>query len=607
MNIPKERTRNFPSAEAARSKPKNQEGLIVSNSSGASLTLFPTQVIHFQRLAAILEYYRFALDTSLMGTGKTFSTLAIAIHFGIPIFVICPKTAVPMWRKTAKDVGVQVADAMTYDTLRGRKGSGTKHKWLAREELIKDGREFMTFTPTEELIQLIKNGVMVVFDEFHYLRHISARTMACQSIIRMCHKLNNDPTSKSPNFVIALSGTPATEQDEYIRYMRFLGLIKSPMLFTTNQGKIRLLGAAELAARCGELDPNATRAVSHRRLNEDPIVDERSVISFCYDLYREVIMKFIVSEMATPSGSQLIAKNSLFLLDAFPEDKKRFEDALQGLIQALSVPNENIDQLMANPEEELEKQNPEAQPEINKKGLIEGRGNAMLQQMEISKVRSIILHAMKEKRADPRVKLIFFFSYLKSIQHAANILLNDYGYNPDDIGILTGKTKLPMRSKIIERFNTPTIYEDIDDDKLDESTRIKTNGGISILIGNLVVCSTGISLHDTVGNQPRITYCCSSSRIIDVYQSCYRTCRMGAKSFSRVFVCYATLEDPGKQKNKAEECIDINMVNIVGSEANILSRLTRRSSVFAETLLAQREDPNIKFPSEFPFQIVRPL
>lgn len=80
--------------------------------------LRPWQIPHAERLLAILNAKRAALDASDTGTGKTYSALAIAREMQVVPFVVGPKSARGAWEQASDVMGVPV-EFVNYEKARG--------------------------------------------------------------------------------------------------------------------------------------------------------------------------------------------------------------------------------------------------------------------------------------------------------------------------------------------------------------------------------------------------------------------------------------------------------------------------------------------------------
>jgi len=85
--------------------------------------LLPHQPQHVRNLVWILDEKQrtAAIDGSDTGTGKTYTTCAVAKVLGLSLLVMCPKPAVPAWYRVASRLEVNVLGVVNYETLQNNK------------------------------------------------------------------------------------------------------------------------------------------------------------------------------------------------------------------------------------------------------------------------------------------------------------------------------------------------------------------------------------------------------------------------------------------------------------------------------------------------------
>lgn len=69
--------------------------------------LRPYQVPHTENLARSLSHYRYALDQSDPGTGKTYCAVAVCRELGLTPAIVCPKSVVDAWERVLKGFGIK--------------------------------------------------------------------------------------------------------------------------------------------------------------------------------------------------------------------------------------------------------------------------------------------------------------------------------------------------------------------------------------------------------------------------------------------------------------------------------------------------------------------
>lgn len=139
--------------------------------------LLSWQAAPAEHLFSVLRQNGAALDASSTGTGKTFVAGAVIREFDFPTLVICPKIAIPAWRRMGIALGVEF-DVLNYEKLRtGRTLCG---KWNSEDRF--------EFAPEVKF---------VVFDEAH--RASGVRTQNAEMLIA---------ARRQNIYTLALTATP---------------------------------------------------------------------------------------------------------------------------------------------------------------------------------------------------------------------------------------------------------------------------------------------------------------------------------------------------------------------------------------------------------------
>jgi len=120
----------------------------------------PTGLLDYQvpsvfTLSRAIARFRAAADTSDTGTGKTYTSLAVARQLGLRSLIVCPKSVITAWRRVAKFLNVEVHDIINYERLKGGKYGHVK--WVSKTTMAADG-DFEWKVPGD---------VLLIFDEAH--------------------------------------------------------------------------------------------------------------------------------------------------------------------------------------------------------------------------------------------------------------------------------------------------------------------------------------------------------------------------------------------------------------------------------------------------------
>lgn len=83
--------------------------------------LLTYQIPHFYQMIETIKRSNCILDASDTGTGKTYTTLALAKALKLKPLVICPKSVIPSWISVAKHFGIKLFGISNYELFKGCK------------------------------------------------------------------------------------------------------------------------------------------------------------------------------------------------------------------------------------------------------------------------------------------------------------------------------------------------------------------------------------------------------------------------------------------------------------------------------------------------------
>jgi hypothetical protein len=362
------------------------------------LTLREWQVDWAYKAQAILAAYRCYIDTSRMGSGKTFIVLWLAQQLDVRPLIVCPVIMIDIWRRTAAQYGIPVVDVISYQSLRSQTGKQPRHGLLVRE----DGE----FTVTSLYTSLVESGVLLVLDEMQYTKNNNSQYRACCSLVR---SINKAATTRSR--VALLSGSPFDKEKHAVSLLRMLGYM---------EGKSVLRRLRYLINVCNRIDTEATSVV----LDEEG----SGVANLCYRLYVGVVKKAISGAMQPETMKcRFDVKNAFYRISDSSVEELRA--ALDDLARAVGY-NHETSTLEWSGEEEKEH-------DI-------GAVTRALVRIENAKVPDFARVA-RTILSKERVKLVISLNYTSTIDQLA-ALLSDY-----EPLILIGKTK--NRSVVVQHFN----------------------------------------------------------------------------------------------------------------------------------------------------------
>ena len=444
------------------------------------------QIPHVDKIKRILHDTHCAFDMSMMGTGKTFTTSELCLQCKFTCLIaVCPTTVEARWHHM-RNYGVPIYDVVSYQSLRSTKGHQPKHGLLERYDIIKeDGGEDYYFKVTPRFEELVKQGVLLVFDEAQNVKNKSVQAEACKTLASYIL------TQTGRSRFMLLSGSPIDKEEHAINIMQLMGFIRSHRLFVYHKesDRLELRGAQELVDYCNSVNRELTTTV----LLENPFLP-KNVRHVCYLLFQKVLKPNITSAMPPPPTNVPIdCKNGYYRM-ADP-DSNDYISAIEDLHHA-------------------SKYN-EVRGTVNVEGENLGAITNALMQVERPKVATFARKAIEDLEANPNCKVGIFVNYKITLKLIAELLAK---YRPL---ILQGNVPKKKREPIIEKFQAP-------------------NTEYRVLISNLKVASTGIDLDDKVGIYPRICYASPSYLISDLHQLTRRFLRMDTKSVATIRFVYGS-------------------------------------------------------------------
>ena len=196
--------------------------------------LLPHQWGHFRSLRRGLKAHRRMVDTSIMGSGKSYVAAAIAKDMGLDLVVFAPRSAHTNWRMATKHVGVGL-EFYAYSRFAARKKPYT---------VTLEGSRGRHGVPTPDWGARVSGGIIMVLDECHYLKNNSARSRFIEGLTRDLF------ASPGRSCVLAISATLFDKPEHAVRFARVLGIVKRRRLmgYNFNTGQCHPEGLADIAS-----------------------------------------------------------------------------------------------------------------------------------------------------------------------------------------------------------------------------------------------------------------------------------------------------------------------------------------------------------------------
>ena len=466
------------------------------------IKLLDHQLDHVNFIENLLKVNNFYLDCSSMGCGKTFVSLYLAQKYKFKMIIICPKSMISSWKQLSEDYNIELLFITTYQSFRG-----TKHGYLS---IDKDGN----YSPTDKLIELSKNKILVVYDEIQYIKNPCKQLNACIALSK-CILTNKD--SK----IGCLSATPFDKEELCVNLLYLTQTVKANEMYNYNKQTrtYTYTGYNELKEVCGLIDNNETKRITSSYIYTNV---KKNILKKCYKLFINVLQPLFISSMKPfiipfdHDCANLYCKLELVQNIKIRGYIKKLRCALKMLFDNKSNKAEVMSSI-----------------------------TFYMQNIELIKVNSMIKRLVDEDIENNNCKIIIYVNYYKSINKLKEFYPNALQLS----GNMSGKE----RDININKFN-------------------QHNMDYNILISNIKVGGIGINLHDINGNFPRKMYIIPSYSILDLHQATGRIYRAGTMSNSTVRIIYSknnekrlleilakkgnVLKDITKNKNQLNICSD---------------------------------------------------
>ncbi len=441
------------------------------------LVLREHQIPHVEKIKQIFMSHYIALDLSTMGAGKTYTASKLSLDFNYKnVLVVCPVSVESKWKGMYR-YGVKINRVLSFQGLRSVKNKTPKHGLLDRYDIEDEesGTTKTFFTPTEELIKMIKEGILFVIDEVQNIKNKNDQFLACQAIIREI--IGSNTGSR----ILFLSGTPIDKEEHAINMMQAMGIIKSSRLavFIKEESRNRYYGAFELENYIK--DYIGKQALDEFKKRVPYRAD--NVPHVCYLMFQQLLKPAIAAAMPSPP-LEIDCKNGYYKITE-EEDKKALIKAIAEL-QASARYNEKTGAVIQD---------------NSNMGAIQKARN----KIETAKVNDIIRIARQTLESDPNCKVGIFLEYLHNIDSVEDGLMD---YKPL---VIVGSVSKDRRPIIFDKFQEP-------------------NNKYRVIIAITQTVSTGIDLDDKHGGFPRYAFASPSYNIQNIHQLSSRFVRLDSKS-----------------------------------------------------------------------------
>lgn len=465
------------------------------------VTLLEAQVPHVRRLLAIFEQHPYAIDLSMLGSGKTYTACAVAERMGARnVIVVCPVSVKSKWEHMQRAHGLPVSRILSFCELRSVTGKQPHHGLLTRRDYTMslpvgngDVVQFkrVEFEASRQWNETIRNEkTLLVIDEMQNVKNMSSQFFSTQAIIQTIFR--HSKPSGSDSRVLLLSGSPVDKQEQVVNLFRLLGVVKSEELgkYCLVSRSMVYTGMEDIVRYCSSVDPVATSNTSWRK-------DMRE---FAFHLFKDAVKPHVATGMPAPECKYTIKKlNACYRIES-----KRDQVELKRGICDLS------DACKYDPESGTVNFS-----DVNFVGANNDSLNSIrmvtlaMMKIESAKVETFVRIAKKRLVSSSREKVIIGVNYNDSIR-CITTALSDH-----DPLVLNGALSSAQRARVLRQFQSP-------------DTRYR------LLVANVCVCSTGIDLDDKDGRFPRLALVSPNYSTIALYQMGQRLLRADTRSNSEL-------------------------------------------------------------------------
>ena len=208
-------------------------------------TLLEHQIDHTDQLTYMLNRPRCnaICDTSPTGRGKTYTAACCAKRLGLPVIVLCVKSAISTWYRILKLWGVPIVSITNYDMIRS---SHTKSdvKWYD----MRNGYTETTTTCPMITKKIFGNDVMFIWKLSYKCLIIFDEEQVGKNPLTQTFKLFQGAVRASKaqgHKLLFLSATPIEKSINLKSIMYFLGLIQTPDM-TSVRAYFKALGCSDI-------------------------------------------------------------------------------------------------------------------------------------------------------------------------------------------------------------------------------------------------------------------------------------------------------------------------------------------------------------------------
>jgi len=291
------------------------------------------QKSHTYKLLYALHKFGRAMDTSMMGRGKSFTSVALAAALELPVVVFAPGSSRYNWDEAFKHFDMKRGSFYPYSVFQRKHPPFYKRRELppaipnAPKPSVRE-----KFELTDEWREICAAGVLLVIDEVHFVKNKNARHHLLVSMIRemFCY-------AGSSSKLLCLSGTPFVRSDETQHLARVMCLYRTDPLSQMHPltGQLEYLGLQEFLEFCERVDPSFDSDVLEYTPSEDFTAN---VIHTCMMKSIKPALIFSMPKAESQPGRvPLYTANLKFDGEIDPLYSRRIQSGLARIGQALGM------------------------------------------------------------------------------------------------------------------------------------------------------------------------------------------------------------------------------------------------------------------------------
>ena len=508
------------------------------------IVLYREQVQHFEKIREIHKQFPFAIDLSMLGAGKTFTSSFLALTEQYEhVVVVCPVSVGPKWTKMKNEFGVPIKEVLSYQGLRSTKFKQPKHGLLSRRDestfVLNDfglmvESDIVTFSSTPLYKKMVQEGCLLILDEIQHIKNISTQFFAASELIKEItvsketQRVKQGEAFASENGksrVLLLSGSPMDKKEHALHLFRSLGIMVSDRVaqFNPHTRELEWRGMREIFDFCAVLGVCPPKQI------------QDSYEKFSFTLFQTIFKPACSSFMLPPRTDFVLDKrNAYYNIDE--EGSTILKRGLVGLKTAAQFDGVNVNLNIGT-------------------GHV-GRAMAAvmrsLQIIETGKIQLFAKIARKALNETPNAKIVIAVNFSETINDLVE-LLKDF-----EPLILRGSTSSNQRGIVLRDFE-------------------KASTAKRLLIANLTVASSGIDLDDKHGDFPRMAFVSPNYSTITSYQFGFRFLRADTKSSTKVHFVFAKYED--KTKEQSADIVEVRVLNALAHKSLVMKQVTQEQAL----------------------------